>query len=66
MAEVNILRFPQVQAKTGLCRSSIKNYVTAGKFPAPVQIGPRAVGFVEAEVNEWFASRVAASRKKPI
>ena len=62
MADLKILRFKQVQVKTGLCRSSIKNFVSDGRFPAPVQIGSRAVGFIESEVNQWIADRIDASR----
>ncbi|MBT7531820.1 MAG: AlpA family phage regulatory protein, partial [Gammaproteobacteria bacterium] len=48
MTQLNILRFSQVQKKTGLCRSSIKNYARDGTFPAPIKLGNRAVGFIES------------------
>lgn len=57
-----ILRLPTVKARTALSRSSIYKFVTAGTFPRPVQLGPRAVGWVESEVNEWIDRRIAASR----
>ena len=63
MAQLNILRFSQVQKKTGLCRSSIKNYARDGTFPAPIKLGNRAVGFIESEVNQWIAERAEASRQ---
>jgi prophage regulatory protein len=48
-----ILRLPGVKAATGLSRSTIYNLVGAGAFPRPVQLGPRAVGWLESEVDAW-------------
>lgn len=58
-----ILRLPTVKARTGLSRSTIYLRVAEGSFPAPVSLGGRAVGWIEAEVNEWLAKRIEASRK---
>nr|WP_310758584.1 AlpA family phage regulatory protein [Candidatus Palauibacter soopunensis] len=33
-----------------------------GRFPRPVSLGSRAVGWVEAEVDEWMRERIATSR----
>jgi len=58
-----IIRRPKVQAKTGLSRSTIYERIGAGTFPAPVNLGVRAVGWIEAEVDAWVRERVSASRK---
>jgi len=58
-----ILRLPTVKARTGLSRSTIYLRVAEGRFPAPVSLGGRAVGWIEAEVNDWLAKRIEASRK---
>lgn len=58
-----ILRLPIVKARTGLSRSTIYLRVAEGSFPAPVSLGGRAVGWIEAEVNDWLAKRIEASRK---
>lgn len=58
-----ILRRPQVEARTGLCRSSIYQRMAEGTFPARVLIGLRAVGWLEHEVVEWVNDQVRASRK---
>jgi prophage regulatory protein len=58
-----ILRRKQVEARTGLSRSTIYLRVAEGSFPTPISIGARAVGWIEAEINDWLASRIAASRK---
>ena len=52
------LRLPSVKERTGISRSSI--YDPACNFPKPVKLGPRAVGWVEAEVEDWITSRIAA------
>jgi len=59
-----ILRLPAVKMRTGLSRSSIYLRVAQGEFPAPISLGARAVGWVESEVDEWLAHRIAESRKK--
>lgn len=57
-----ILRRKQVEARTGLRRSTIYAKVAAGEFPAPIRIGIRAVGWIEADVIRWLEGRIAASR----
>lgn len=59
-----ILRRDQVEARTGLSRSSIYAAISAGTFPAPISIlGGKSVGWLEHEIQDFIASRVAASRK---
>jgi prophage regulatory protein len=58
-----ILRLPQVKLRVGLSRSSIYLAVSQGKFPRPVSLGARAVGWLEAEVDAWLFQRVELSRK---
>jgi len=60
--EPAILRRKQVEARTGLSRSTIYQYVKDGAFPKPVPLGPRAVGWLESEVSEWIAGRVKIAR----
>ena len=59
----NILRLPAVKARTGLSRSTIYLRISEGRFPKPVSLGDRAVGWVEAEVNDWLNHQIEASRK---
>ncbi len=58
-----ILRLLAVKARTGLSRSTIYARVSQGTFPKPVSLGARAVGWVEAEVQEWVQRQIEASRK---
>ena len=58
-----ILRLPTVKARTGLSRSTIYQRVADGNFPKPVNLGARAVGWLEAEIDSWLAAQVERSRK---
>ena len=60
--QVRFLRLPEVLARTGLSRSTIYVRLDQGRFPQPVSLGARAVGWIEAEVDEWMRERIAASR----
>jgi prophage regulatory protein len=59
-----ILRLPAVKMRTGLSRSSIYLWIAKGKFPAPVSLGARAVGWLESEVDDWLARLISESRKR--
>lgn len=57
MAEANklptiILRRKQVENRTGLSRSTIYMKISDGNFPKSVPLGPRAVGWIESEIEE--------------
>lgn len=56
------LRMSQVQARTGLSRSTIRRWVRRGLFPQPIRLGERVLGWIEAEVDQWMRERIAASR----
>jgi len=55
-----ILRRKQVEARTGLSRSTIYARVKSGTFPAPASLGPRAVGWIENDVQRWLSDRIEA------
>lgn len=59
-----ILRRKQVELRTGLSRSTIYARIAEGLFPRPIDLGGgRAVGWIEAEIDDWVRSRIASSRK---
>lgn len=69
---LTILRRPEVEARTGLSRTTIYSKFAPNPkrpgdydptFPKPVKIGIRAVGWVESEVEAWVAAQVDKSRK---
>ncbi len=54
----NILRIPQVMAKTGLARSTIYFLMSLNEFPRPIRLGERAVGWLESSIDEWIQRRL--------
>jgi len=58
-----ILRLPAVKTRTGLSRSTIYLRVAEGRFPKPISLGARAVGWVDAEVEAWLAGQIESSRR---
>ena len=62
MNQQSIVRLPQAIQRTGLSRSSVYAFIKAGKFPPPISLGARAIGFLSSEIDEWIDSRTRASR----
>ncbi len=54
--KLSILRRKQVEARTGLSRSTIYLRIQEGTFPRPVNLGARAVGWLENEIEAWLAA----------
>lgn len=57
-----ILRLPAVQARTGLSRSTIYLRIAEDRFPRPISLGDRAVGWIESEIDEWLEQQIESSR----
>ena len=55
----SILRQPVVKKRTGYSRVQIyrKSKDPDDDFPAPVQLGPNAIGWFEDEIDAWLVSR---------
>jgi prophage regulatory protein len=51
---LRILRLRDVKAKTGQATSTIYAAMTEGKFPRPIPLGERTVGWLESEVDGWI------------
>jgi prophage regulatory protein len=49
-----ILRRPYVEKRCGLSRSTIYQLMAEGRFPRPVRLGKRAVGWRESDVTRWL------------
>lgn len=58
-----ILRLPAVKNKTGLSRSSIYSGISSKRFPAPIALGVRTVGWLETEIDAWIDQRIQKSRQ---
>ena len=55
-----LIRRREVENRTGLARSSIYDLIRAGRFPAPVRLTESTVAWVEQEVDDFIAERIAA------
>lgn len=71
-AEVRILRRKQVEARTGLSRSTIYSKLKHNPkrpgdydptFPTPISVGAKAVGWIESELDVWLIAQIKLSRK---
>lgn len=61
--KLSILRRKQVEKRTGLSRSTIYLRIQEGTFPRPINLGARAVGWLENEIEEWLSSRIEIRNK---
>lgn len=57
---VKILRLVGVLDCVGMSKSSWYDWVRRGLAPAPVKLGPRAVGWRTEDIEAWLASRESA------
>ncbi len=58
---VTILRRKQVESRTGLSRSSIYKMMSEDRFPKPVSLGARAVGWIESSIDQWLENLAVKS-----
>lgn len=57
-ASDRLLRLPEVERLTGLCRSAIYEQMRRGIFPRSVKTGQRAAAWPESAVQSWIADRM--------
>jgi len=50
-------RRPEVEARTGLARSTLYDWMKAGTFPKPIALGTRLVAWRESDIDAWLAAR---------
>lgn len=58
---IRILRLPEVIHRTGFKRSSIYQMIQEGRFPRPVKLGARAVGWDSSSIDSWIKQRIDLS-----
>lgn len=59
---MRVLRLPALEAKIGFKHSTIYKWISEQGFPQPVPLGPRAVGWLEHEVDRWLEAQ--ANKRK--
>lgn len=59
-----LLRWPEVKAATGICRSHAHALAAKNQFPKPIKLSPngRASAWVQQEIQEWIDDRIETSR----
>ena len=55
-----IIRLPEVLKRTGVSRSTWLLGCKAGRFPRPIRLTDRAVGWLSSDIESFVAERVAA------
>lgn len=60
-----LLKASEVQARTGMSRSTLYQQIRRGLFPKQRQTTVRSVRWLESEVNDWIASRGLATNQSP-
>lgn len=59
MDQAEVIRAKDLARQLGIGKSTLHRWRKQGRFPAPVQLGPRTAGYLKAEVARWLAERVA-------
>ncbi|MDE2761598.1 MAG: AlpA family phage regulatory protein [Gemmatimonadota bacterium] len=52
-----ILRPPEVVEEIGVSKASLYRWIRSGRFPPPIKLGPRRVGWRREDVDAWIAGR---------
>jgi predicted DNA-binding transcriptional regulator AlpA len=55
----------EAELATGLGRTQLWRYARAGKFPAPIELGPNSLGWPRAEIEGWLAGRPRRTYGRP-
>ncbi|NRA53743.1 MAG: AlpA family transcriptional regulator [Gammaproteobacteria bacterium] len=56
------IRLPEVKSKTGLSRSSIYLRMSNDEFPQSISLGSRAIGWLDADIEQWLDECISASK----
>jgi prophage regulatory protein len=51
-------RLSTVKARTGLSRSTLYRRIAEGRFPSPVSLGGRSVGWLNTDIDAWIAEQM--------
>ncbi len=61
-----LVRMREVQKKIGISRSTVYDWINPNSprfddsFPKPVRLGVNSVGWVDTELEDWLAEKIAA------
>lgn len=66
---IRLIRLPTVLDMIGVSRSQLYRLESLGDFPARVKLGSgptSGTAWVESEVEQWIAERIAAARREAV
>jgi prophage regulatory protein len=66
LAPSTVLRLKDVQRRVALSRSAIYSRRADSDFPAPIKLGPRAIGWLQSDVDRWLESRQRKASAKAV
>jgi len=64
LPETGYMRLPSVLAVVPVSKSTLWNWIAAGRFPAPHHLGPRTTAWEVGQVRAWLAERATATESK--
>lgn len=60
MPRHKLMKVAEVLSYTQMSRSTLYVQVREGKFPSPIRTGPRAVAWLEKDVDKWVEQCIHA------
>ncbi len=57
LCDTRIIRAAELAERLGISRVTLWRWERAGRIPKKVIIGPNVSGWVEAEIEEWWAAK---------
>ena len=61
MTTLRVLRPKQVAIKLSIGRATLYRWIEQGILPAPIPYGPRAVGWLESDIDKIIEAKFAAA-----
>jgi prophage regulatory protein len=58
-----LIRVSEVTSRTGVTKTHLYRLMAAGKFPRAIKVTEGTSAWVESEIAQWIADRIAASRR---
>ena len=62
---MRIIRPKELMKKLGISHATLWRWSRANGFPAKVQLGPNAVGWIEEEIDDWILRQQVGQPESP-
>ena len=57
---MRVLKLKEVLLKTSLGKTTVYALLKKSKFPKPIYLGVRSVGWIESEIDDWILQKICA------